>query len=65
MVSYLPQGNFEWNNDIWTNDKILQIKDDASTGYLFDVDIHYPEHLHDLHNGYALGAENMKISNSF
>jgi hypothetical protein len=28
------------------------------------VNIHYPEELHDLHNGYALGAENMNIKNS-
>ena len=65
MVKYLPQGNFEWNHDIWTNDKILQIKDDSSTGYLFDVNIHYPEHLHDLHNGYALAAENIMIPTSY
>ena len=65
MVKYLPQGNFQWNHDTWTNDKILQIKDDASTGYLFDVNIHYPEHLHDLHNGYALAAENITIPTSY
>jgi hypothetical protein len=65
MVSYLPMGNFKWNNDIWCNEKVLELKDDAATGYLFEVDIHYPEHLHDLHNGYALAAENIKIPNSF
>ena len=65
MISYLPQGNFKWNNEKWNNQKILALKNDATTGYLFEVDIHYPESLHDLHNGYALAAENMKIPNSF
>jgi hypothetical protein len=64
MSSYLPQGNFRWNTETWDDKKILALKKDASTGYLFSVDIHYPKELHDLHNGYALGAINMKIPNN-
>ena len=30
--------------------------------FLFDVTLHYPEKLHDLHNGYALGPENKAIN---
>ena len=28
---------------------------------MFDINIHYPKKLHDLHNGYALGLENKAI----
>jgi len=68
MVSYLPQGNFKWCEDSvesWTDERILSLKDDAKTGYTFDVNIHYPKSLHDLHNGYALAPENIKIKNEF
>ncbi len=47
----------------WTEDKILQLEDEGKRGYLFDVDLKYPEELHDLHNGYALGCENLCIKN--
>jgi len=53
MCEYLPQGNFKWNTDEWTIDKILNLDDKGKTRYLFDVHLHYPEELHDLHNGYA------------
>ena len=61
MCEYLPQGNFKWNNEEWTIDKILNLDDKGNKGYLFDVNIHYPKELHDSHNGYALGAENKPI----
>jgi len=63
MISYLPQSDFQWNNEIWTDDKVLKLSDTGDFGYLFDVDIHYPEKLHDLHNGYALASQNMIITN--
>ena len=56
MCEYLSQSNFKWDND-----RILNLQDDAKKGYLFDVNLHYPEELHDLHNGYALGPENKTI----
>ena len=61
MCEYLPQSNFKWNTEEWTIDKILSLNDEGETGYLFDVDLHYPKKLHDLHNGYALGPENKAI----
>ena len=65
MISYLPKGGFKWNLDNWTDEKVIQLKPDSKIGYLFEVDIEYPESLHDLHNGYALGAENITIPNSY
>ena len=62
MCEYLPKGNFKWNTDNdWTTEKISNLESDGKTGYLFDVDLHYPDHLHDLHNGYAMAPENMAI----
>ena len=76
MSSYLPKGGFKWNNDDWTVEKILKLKDNAKIGYLFDVNLKYssndpnktPEEneqltkkLHDLHNGYPLASENLNI----
>ena len=61
MCEYLPQSNFKWNTEEWDNDRILNLRDDAKKGCLFDVNLHYPKELHDLHNGYALGPENKAI----
>jgi hypothetical protein len=64
MSQYLPQGGFKWNTKTWSDKKILNIPDDAKVGYMFEVDLHYPEELHNLHNGYALAPVNMDIKNS-
>jgi hypothetical protein len=63
MSSYLPQKDFKWNEEIWCDEKVLEVKSDAATGYIFEVDLNYPKMLHDLHNGYALGSENINIQN--
>jgi hypothetical protein len=63
MSSYLPYKNFKWNNQNWTTEKILSLKDNGKKGYLFEVDLEYPNELHDLHNGYALCSENKIITN--
>ena len=61
MTQYLPQSNFKWNTEEWDNDKILSLTNEGTKGYLFDVNIHYPKELHDLHNGYAIAPENKAI----
>ena len=77
LSSFLPTGNFSWNEDQWNyiynnefkmnvlNDdgvnKIMNLDDKGKTGYLFEVDLHYPKELHDHHNGYALASENKEI----
>ena len=63
MCQYLPMKDFKWNDNIWTNEDILNLDDEGDKGYLFDVDIHYPKKLHDKHNGYALFPENKIIKN--
>jgi hypothetical protein len=61
MTEYLPKSDFKWNTDIWDSKKILAIPDNNKIGYTFEVDLHYPDKLHDLHNNYPLAPENLKI----
>ena len=64
MCAFLPYKNFQWNTEEWNTDKILKLDDYGETGFLFEVDLHYPKELHDLHNGYALCSENALVNNS-
>ncbi len=61
MTQYLPYGDFEWNTDEWNADKVIELSNTGEKGYLFEVDIHYPDSLHDLHNGYALGPVSQSV----
>lgn len=67
MSQPLPIGNYEWvesNND---NDMkkhtnfIMNLSDDSETGYIFEVDIHYPESLHRKHNDFPFCAERRQL----
>jgi hypothetical protein len=56
LSQYLPTGGFEWI-DPNTIGPILDMKDDADVGYILEVDVDYPEELHDLHADLPLLAE--------
>ena len=63
MSQYLPTGNFKWltekqmNQINWSN-----IDAENKKGYLLEVDLEYPHELHDLHNDYPCGAEQIKVA---
>ena len=59
MLGCLPVGEFEWINV--PLEEILNTSDNAEYGYYVEVDIEYPEHLHDEHNDYPLAAEKIKV----
>ena len=40
----------------------MQIKKDSSTEYILEVDLEYPQELHDIHNDYPLAPEKINIS---
>jgi hypothetical protein len=65
MSTFLPTGNFEWKNNVWTKEMILQLDDESSKGYLFQVDLKIPEEKHDYFNDYPLCPENMCIKKEF
>ena len=39
----------------------MRIKKNSSTGYILEVDLEYPEKLHDIHNDYPLAPEKINI----
>lgn len=65
MRENLPISDFKWvdeQDELYRNaDAIAQLRDDAEYGYIFEVDLHYPKHLHDLHNDYPFCAERRQL----
>ena len=63
MSQYLPTSNFRWvpENRHHLID-VESIPDDAERGYIFDVDLEYPHHLHNLHNEYPLAPERKTVT---
>lgn len=62
MVEPLPVGEFRWlcSEEISKLD-IMNVKKDANTGYILEVTLDYPNHLHDLHNDLPLAPESLSI----
>lgn len=61
MAQPLPTSGFKWINP--TDFKVTDITDDAKYGYILEVDLTYPEKLHDSHNDYPLAPESINITN--
>ncbi|XP_023311299.1 uncharacterized protein LOC111691962 [Anoplophora glabripennis] len=65
MKQPLPTGGFRWvEKDEIENFNVSDINDDAHKGYVLEVDLQYPAHLHDIHNDLPLGPESMIPPNS-
>lgn len=57
-VTILPEKEFDWVTDIQLNEfDVCNIADDSPIGYILEVDLRYPNHLHDLHSDYPLAPE--------
>ena len=53
MKQYLPEGDFKWlqpEEAITDVEEILKFIHNSTIGYIYVVDLEYPEELHDLHN---------------
>ena len=62
MSQYLPYSNFKWVKNIdKIKQKLMNIKSNSSTGYILEVDLEYPQELHDIHNDYPLAPEKINI----
>lgn len=65
MSQPLPIGGYQWINSndaqesqLFSNvEAILNLPDDVENGYLFEVDLHYPESIHNTHNDFPFCAE--------
>ena len=64
MSQYLPTGNFRWMSER----EIKKIDPgkygaDSKKGLILEVDLEYPQELHDLHNDYPVCPEKVRVSN--
>ena len=62
MSEYLPCGRFKWLKNIDKFD-IMSISEKSPIGYFLEVDLEYPEELHELHNDFPLAPEKLAVSN--
>ena len=60
MSDYLPYGRFEWLKNV-DNFDVNWISQKRPIGYIFEVDLKYPDELHVLHNDYPLAPEKLII----
>lgn len=66
MSQKLQVGKFKWGTiNQWDEARIMAMKDDASHGAFFCVDLEYPADMHDLHNDFPLCPERMHIPKEF
>ena len=49
MHHSLPYGNFEWVKEKDINTTDFFVKDDSPVGYILEVDLEYPQEIHDAH----------------
>lgn len=64
MCEYLPISEFKWiqASPDFTEEVILYHPDDDEVGYILEVDLEYPDELHDVHNCYPLAPEKRIIT---
>ena len=64
MSQSLPMSEFQWVADIDEIGNILDLKEDDNFGYIYEVDIEYPETLHETHKDLPFLAEKLLPPNS-
>ena len=63
MSQSLPVGEFEWvNPDEFDINIIKNCENSDLYGYFLEVDLEYPNELHDLHNDYPLAPETIMVT---
>ena len=62
VSEYLPPGEFEWLENVDEFD-VNSINEKSDTGYFLELDLKYPDELHELHNDYPLAPEKHAVTN--
>jgi len=65
MIDPLPVSDFRFlkvAEIMHLKKKLVEIPEDAEIGYVLEVDLDYPTHLHKLHNDYPLAPEHLDIT---
>ena len=52
----------KWHEKILSGLEIMSWRENRKTEAILEVDLEYPEELHDLHNGYPLAPERSRVS---
>ena len=63
MSEYLPYENFELVKNVDELD-VMSINKKCDEGYFLEVNLEYPNELHELHNDYPLAPEKFAVSNN-
>ena len=58
----LPKKGFHWKRVMPTEEQIIKRKWTSKKGWILEVDLEYPEELHDVHNDYLLAPEKKAIN---
>ena len=65
MTESLAYGNFRWLSQEEINKlDVNNIPNKDNKGYILEVDLEYPQELHDLHSDYPLAPENIIVNNA-
>ena len=61
LSEYLPYNGFKWFKSVDGFD-LSSISEKSQIGYFLEVDLEYPDKLHELHNDYSLAPEKLVVS---
>ena len=61
LSTYLPYGGFKWLKNVDGID-VMAISEKGKIGCFLEVDLEYPDELHELHNDYPLAPEKLPVS---
>ena len=57
----IPYGGFKWLRNVDGSD-VTVIGKNNRIGYILEVDLEYPNNLHELHNDYTLAPDKIVVS---
>ena len=63
MSKYLPYGRFKWLKNVDGFDVNL-ISEKSPIGYFLEIDLEYPNKLHEPHNDYPLAPKKLGVSSN-